>query len=284
MARTENDIYESLEARLRSNEVLSQILTDERDVAIYNQILHIVSGEIAILEQNNDLHNLTVQDQANNQIVGSLPWHGWVCVNIFQNGDTLVFDKETGQYKYNVQNDDLKIVDLASAESESSKVIIKTLKLDSEGNGEPLTAQEKTSLEAFWSKYIFNGVQYSIVSQEGDEVYLSATIEVNKDIIGTDGISQSDSESKPVEEAIKSFYTGYQTDNDFNSIFYIRSLEDAIQAVEGVINVVVNTCQIKPLGGSYEDVKATSLQKYTPAAGWLKEDSLNPLSDNLTYV
>ena len=282
MARTEQEIYDSWAARLAANSVLSVQLTDQRDSAIHNQIGHEVSGMIAILEQNNDLHNQTVEDRALSVIVPSLPWYGWATVNVFQSGDTLVFDKETGQYGYAVENDDRKIVDLAACEQEGSRVIIKALKLVADV-GTPLTGSEKTALEGFWQKYVTTGVFVQVVSQAGDEVDLKALIEVNPNIIGTDGVLVEDGTTRPVDVAITEFYTQYQTNNDFNSTFYIQDIERAILAVDGVVNVVINECNIKPLGGAYVDVIASSTRKYIPAAGWLQEDSLNPLSTNLTY-
>ncbi len=282
MARTEQEIYDSWAARLAANEILSVQLTDNRDSAIHNQIGHEVSGMIAILEQNNDIHNLTVEDRARSVIVPSAPWYAWASVNTFQAGDTLVFNKETGQYGYAVVNDERKIVDLAACEVEGSRVIIKVLKLVA-GVGTPLTGSEKTALDGFWSKYVTTGVFVQVVSQEGDEVDLKALIEVDTDIIGTDGVLVEDGTTRPVDVAITEFYTSYQSENDFNSTFYIQDVERAILAVNGVKNVVINACNIKPLGGSYVDVIASATRKYVPAAGWLKEDSLNPLSTNLTY-
>ena len=152
--------------------------------------------------------------------------------------------------------------------------------------GIPLSGTERTSLEGFWGAdgYVFTGTQVSVVSQAGDEVDLKANIEINADIISTSGVALSDGTTMPVEEAIKTFYTSYQTTNDFNSTLYIQDLERAILEVDGVINVVITACNIKPLGGLYSDVLASSLRKYTPLAGWLKEDSANLLVDNLTYL
>lgn len=283
MARTEEEIYDSLVARKDANAILSTKLTDTRDVAVFNNLFHIIAGEIAILEQRNDAHNLTVEDRALSIPAPVTPWFAWIAINTFQYGDSLVLNMDTGKYGYAVINEDRKIIDFAGSEEEGENVIVKCLKIVTDV-ATPLSGSEQTSLLAFYNKMSPPGTFVTVVSQEGDEVNLSATMEVDTNVIDKTGYLLSDGTTKPVEEAIEAYYVGYQTTNNFNTTFYLQDLEAAILAVNGVINVVVNICSIKPLGGSYVNVLISTLRKYTPAAGWLKEDSLNPLSSNLTYL
>jgi hypothetical protein len=280
MARTQKEIYESLIARKDANSVLSVQLTDAREIATYNQMLHLVAGEIALFEQNQDNHLKVVNDRAEEGVVGSVAWYGWSTKNVFQYSDTLIFSN--GFYGYAIENDLLKIVVFASSEAEGGRVILKCAKANSDGLATPLSAAEKTNLQGFWDKYSFQ-TPVSVVSQAGDEVYLQATIEYDANILSSTGQLLSDTDVYPVEDAINEFYSSFQIQGNFANIFYIRKLEDAVQAVPGVANLVITKCDIKPLGGDYNDILATSLKKYNSAAGWVQEDSLNPLSSNLTY-
>lgn len=279
-ARTFDEVKAALLANIASNATLQNLLTDTRTTAVYMQLLDIFAAEIVILEQNTVNYLRLVEDRAAASVVNSLPWYGWVTKNIFQVGDTLTFDFETGTYGYAAYSEDKKIVKYAAAEQEGSRIIIKALK-EVASVATVLSGGEVTALQNFWNKYTATGTFVEVRSQAADEVDLVCLIEVDTDIIDSTGLLIGSSPAEyPVQDVIDAFYIGFQTENDFNSTFYIQDLEKKILAVKGVKNIVITSCVATPSGGTPIDIFNSSRRKYVAAAGWLTEGS----GTSITYT
>jgi hypothetical protein len=59
---------------------------------------------------------------------------------------------------------------------------------------------------------------------------------------------------------------------------------DSIQAVEGVSNVVINTCQAKYGSLAYSNILLSTEQSYQSNAGYLTIDPAYPLATSITYL
>ena len=201
----------------------------------------------------------------------------------FQLGDTLEFID--GNVVYALEDDDKKIITLASADKENGFLVIKVAKLDVAGNAIPITPTEMISFKEYWSQKKFACTPLAFVSQVSDKAIIDYRIGVNATVINpTNGESLLTPGTFPVQDAINNFLETFQSEN-FSSIFRVMRLTDAIQAVSGVENAVAEDVQMKPDGGVYTDVLANTNEEYSAQAGYIAVSSAGgeTLNDTLTY-
>lgn len=216
----------------------------------------------------------------------------------FQYGDSLVvnsdetvytvkneFDEDVRVSKlhidYAVYDETKRIVKYCSVSEESGIVLVKCAKNDINNEPTELTALEKSGVEAYWNEKKDAGQSLQILSQPADEIHYSAFIKVDGQKISNTGESQTTPGTYPVVNAIKTYFK----ELDFAGELTLLKLEDAIQNIDGVLNVKSNVLKAKPSGETlYIDILQTSLNSYFSIAGYCKEDSLNPLSSNITYL
>jgi len=232
---------------------------------------HIVENEFEDLETDLEARKLEIP-------VGTLRWHAAETL-VYQHGDSLVIIDGVPQYA--VEDTSKQVVEVASATQQSGVVLIKAAKLDGSGNPIALSTLEKDGLTDYWVQKRFAGTGIQVISQDGDEMVVTADIYVDGQKISTTGESQTASGTYPVEDAIKDYWK----ELDFNGKFRVLNLVDAIQAVDGVKNVVVNGCLVKPYGAaSYINVMAATGRVHTAVAGYIIEDGTTGLSSSLTYI
>ncbi|MCS2592272.1 hypothetical protein [Bacteroides xylanisolvens] len=118
------------------------------------------------------------------------------------------------------------------------------------------------------------GVILSIQSIPADDIRINATIEVDPMVINASGIRLTDG-SKPVLAAINDYLKGIEYGGKFNK----TKLVDAIQRVEGVLDVELGECAAK--ASSATEYNVIKNNNYTAVAGCF---ILNSLETSLTYV
>jgi len=201
----------------------------------------------------------------------------------YQNGDALEFID--GNVVYAIEDDDKKIIKLASADKENGFLVIKVAKYDVAGNAIPITTTEMVSFKEYWSQKKFACTPLAFVSQESDKAIIDYRIGVNATVINpANGESLLTPGTFPVQDAINTFLETFQAEN-FSSIFRIMKLTDAIQSVEGVENVVAESVQIKPFDGVYTEVIDQVNEEYSAQAGYITVSTAagETLDDTLTY-
>jgi hypothetical protein len=290
MARTITDIYDELITEKENNAQLLALqpstdssqnllrdLTSTSKVAIWRLIFFVVAVGIWTFEKILDLHTAEIVEIQESLVTGTDQWYAEQA-KVFQLGDTLTWNGV--QYVYEVEDEDLQIVEYSSAITENGILRIKVAKDDGSGQPEKLSASELTSFEGYIDNIIFSGTLNSIISTDPDLLKIAANIVYDPLVLASDGSDVNDSASFPVEDAINN----YLYNLDFNGILRIIDLIDAIQLVEGVVNVIVTTLEAKPDGGTYADILSTTRQEYTSTAGYMNVDNGFPLSSQLTYL
>jgi hypothetical protein len=253
-------------------------LDNPSNAAIWLNLLSMFAAECFIVESEFEDLETDLNLRALEIPVGTLSWYA-AETKFFQYGDSLVVID--GVPQYSVVDETKRIVEVSSATLQSGFVLIKAAKLDVDDIPEPLSSIEKTALEQYWIEKRFAGESITIISQEGDVLKIIATIEVDGLKIATTGESQTEPGVYPVEDAI----LNYLKNLNFNGRFYRAQLENAIQAVDGVSNIVINTLQAKVTGGvDYVNILTASGQSYLAVAGYLIEDPDNLLRDTLIYT
>lgn len=187
----------------------------------------------------------------------------------FQYGYTLTLDSITKKYYYDVEDSDAQIVTSVAVIDQSGKGVIKVAK---EGPV-ALTASEKSALSSYIKKLQPLGSNIVLISQDADVIRLPLSIYY-------DPIIPLSTVQANVEEAINTYLSSLDFQTGKTGTFYTTYLIDAIQAVEGVVDVVAGVIQASQSNG----VLATISRKYAPVAGYLTVHPDYSLSDTLTFI
>jgi len=284
MAIIPRTIKEIEDAMLLDKESRSPLdgLDSTSQVAIWRNLIFSFAvasnlNEISMAEFQNE-----VEVRALEIPTGTARWYAAESLE-FQNGDTLEFID--GNVVYAVEDDELKIVVLASADKENGFLVIKVAKHDVAGNAIALTPTEMTSFKEYWSQKKFACTPLAFVSQESDKAIIDYRIGVNATVIDpSNGESLLNPGTFPVQDAINTFLETFQAEN-FSSIFKTIKLTDAIQSVSGVLNAVAEDIQMKPFDGVYTAVLDNANEEYSAQAGYITVSTTGgeTLNDTLTY-
>lgn len=257
-------------------------ITTTSDASVFRQLIRCIATAVNLHENAftslvNEVEALAARLQ-----VGTPRWYAAESL-LFQWGDTLIFDQ--GQVTYAVIDPEKQIVKLAAADTENGFLVLKVAALTPEGTARALTASELGGFIAYWSKKKFACTPLDFISQQGDIARIAYRIGVDVTVINpSDGTLLADPLRRPVEDAIVTFLRTYQG-RRFNSVFRIAELTDVIQKVDGVINPIPVSVQIKPFNGTFTDVIADVNDEYLSRSGFIVPDTAPDftLQELLTY-
>jgi len=255
-------------------------LTSTSATAIWNNIFNVTALSIKVHEDLWDIAQDEIEERAEEIQPGILQWYAAESLE-FQYGYDLVFNRTTKLIGYEVEDTAAQIVELAAADLINAQVTIRAAKL-SGGVAEKLATAELTSFENYWVKKRVAGTAISIISSDPDLMKCYLSVKYNPLILDNTGTLISDGVTKPVEDAVDDFLQDFQADN-FAGDMQVMKLVDAVQAAQGVTNVVATDIQAKKDGGTYADILATAEQTYSSYAGYIKIDPSFPLSGTITY-
>lgn len=281
MARTVKTIYQEM---LDEKTKYSQLngLTNNQDTAIWRTMFYVVAVVIATFEQLQDVFITELNKLAKTLPQGTIKWYTDMTFK-YQEGYEVIWNRITGRSEYPVEDETAQIIKVATAQKIGSKIVVKCAKDDGDGGIEELTTAQLSSVNAYMNAIQFAGPLVNVTSFPADRLKIRGDILVNKTLINVDGQSTADNEVYPVEDAINDYLTNLYLDN-FNSVFRLINLIDAIQAVPGVIDVKFGTVEARNYTASdYYDVFDSTFNTYTTFAGYMVIDSSFPLRDNLTY-
>lgn len=231
--------------------------------------VYVVAFVIWTLEQLWDVHKAEVETIAARAIAGTPRWYAHMAQQ-YQQGYLLTWNPATLKYEYAVDDPVSRIVKFSAVrESAGGLVFVKAAKQTLAGAPEPLTAPEKVSFTAYMNEIKTAGTPLLIISEVAD--LLKLDLDVHYDGIIPIATLQAD-----VETAITAYIEGLPFDGTFRKI----KLVDAIQQVEGVIDVKLNTVDAKFSSFPYAPVDLS----YISYAGHMKIDPAFPLSGAITYV
>lgn len=240
-------------------------------VSIESLILYIVAAAIWTLERLFDVHTAEVEDYIATMKPHSLRWYVEKA-KAFMYGVPLI----DGSDQYDTTNltdeqiAEKKIVTFAACTEANATLYLKVAK----AGPAPLTADEKAAFVAYLHEVKDAGVRIDVISEQGDYLKLDMVIYYDPLLINADGESKADG-AKVVEQAIKEYIENIP----FNGEFRKNELEDAIQAVDGVVMVEFNAAYHSETGA--EDTYDEVVPYCKPASGYFKFDNAD-LSD-VTY-
>ncbi|MBR1467464.1 MAG: hypothetical protein IJ606_02410 [Bacteroidaceae bacterium] len=241
-------------------------------VSIENILFFIVAACCHVLEVVFDQFRKDVEGRIATAVVASVPWYHRMAL-AFQYGDGLVLNERTQQYEYASIDEGKQVVKYAAVRDRGSSVQI-LVSGDENGCPKALSNDVLTVFKQYMNRVKVAGVVLNISSRESDELRVNATVYIDPLVLNTQGEKLADG-SMPVETAIEEHLKRIAYGGTFNK----TKLVDALQEVEGVVDVELGVCE-------YEDVEtgnwtAISSNNYTGDSGSYIAQGL---SERLTYV
>ena len=240
-------------------------------VSIENILFYIVAACSHVLEVLFDQFKADVDDKISRAVVASVPWY-YKIAKEFQYGDALVFNEATQQYVYEQENEKKRLVKYVAVRDRGTSVEILA---SAEAGGQPAILSEDvlTAFKQYLNRVKIAGVILSVRSLPADSISITATIRIDPLVIDRTGTRIEDG-SFVVENAVNAYLRNIIYGGTFNK----TKLVDAIQNVEGVLDVELHACKYSTDGMTYNDINGNN---YTAVSG-----SFSPvnLRNALVYV
>lgn len=244
-------------------------------VSLENILFFIVAACCHVLEVLFDQHKADVEEKISMAVVASVPWYYKMAL-AFQYGDSLVLNETTQQYEYATIDESKQVVKYAAVRDKGTSVQI-LVSGDEGGNPVALSNDVLAVFKQYMNRVKVAGVILNITSKPSDSLSITANITVDPLVLDESGALLADG-SKPVETAIREHLKHIIYGGTFNK----TKLVDAIQAVEGVIDVELGICQY--IDEDLEGWSTMDGNNYTGASGsyipYNLESSLNYVVQN----
>ncbi|MBD3748929.1 MAG: baseplate J/gp47 family protein [Sphingobacteriales bacterium] len=266
MARTIEEIQQQMLDEKALQTDLSA-LNSTSNTAIYKLWIYIQAVIIYYFEVLQDAFKAEVQSIIDNNQYGTRQW--WYdTTKAFQYGDLLSFINNV--YKYPVVDVTKQIIKYCSITDNGNSIQVKVAKqlID-----EPvqLTEDELNGVVDYLQDVRPAGTKVTVQSLSADLVKLNLNVFYNANV-GLPNVKIN------VEAAI----TNYLTNIQFDGVFYINKLIDAIQAVQGVVDGQVEVLEAAAKG--YGDSYVTFTNSFASKSGYFKIDPDFPLSTQINYL
>lgn len=214
-------------------------------VSTENILLHTVAACVYSLEAIFESFRTEIDQRIDANIVPSLSWYREEALK-FQLGDALVYDETTRTYKYAVTDSSKQKVKRCTVYDRGSSL---SMLVSGDEGGLPVKLGEDVLVpfREYISKIKIAGVIVNINSFDADTIKVRAKIQIDPLVMNSFGQNVI-SRAYPVEDAINAYVAANGTLNK-------TKLVDAIQAVDGVVDVTLEEVQAKTeLNPSYEVV------------------------------
>jgi hypothetical protein len=285
MARTLAQIYAaiiadkddqtSLQALVPNVDSQQQLITDMNStskVAVWRLLAYIVATAIWTHEVLFDLYSKEIDDKIANGIWGTARWYQTQSF-LFQYGDSLVYNQVKQRYEYPVIDTAKQIIKRCSiVESQNGLLLIKVAKFAQ--NPIPLSQPEKAAFTSYMQKIHFAGTWFQVITGNGDLLRIQYTI-VYDPIIPF----------AILQPKVISAINNYISNLAFDGVFRVVNLIDAIQSVEGVVDVIVPNDSVKTRLSTIAPFSVI-VANHKPYYGYFRIDSTagNTLNDTLNFI
>lgn len=279
MARSISEIKAQMVTAKNAETSLSG-LDSTSQTAIWNLWLYIQAVAINLFEQILDVLKIDVETQVSKAVPQTGAW-------LQQKGFEFQYSTTTPQeltytsnwtLEYPVINEDLRIITRCAVTTGNNKTV--QIKVAKGTTPEKLDSSELNAATSYFKLLGNAGVYYSVISVNGDFIEVDADIYYN-------GIYQP-----TIQQNVINSILNYLANIPFDGKVYVAGIEDAIQSVQGVVDVKLNNIYVRVASTSYAN-KSTlySLSnginglKYQPFSGYLKEEttSSHTFADTLNF-
>lgn len=280
MARTIQDIKRSMTDAFLADETLRERYgLQEGDtfegrfspVSLESILIYIVASAHYLLERLFDRHREEVSALVDQAVVATVPWY-YRMARAYQHGDRLELNAETMRYEYPAVDESKRLIKYAAVRDRGNSIQM-LVSGEQDGLPVPLPNDVLTAFEAYMKAIKTAGVVLSVSSLPADVLEITAEIQIDPMFISRQGKRLRDG-APVVEEAIRAYLKGIVYGGRYNK----TKLVDAIQAVEGVVDVVLSECYATAHGGERKLIQGNN---YTALSGSFLAPNL---SNTLTYV
>ena len=235
-------------------------------VSLESILFFVVAACCHVMEALFDRHREDVDDKISRAVVASVPWY-------YKISRQFQYDDATSQFRYPTLDESKQLVRYVAVRDRGTSIQI-LASADKDGLPVPLSNDVLTAFKQYMNRVKIAGVVLSIRSRPADSIQIRATVQIDPLIINTTGARNSDG-SRPVETAITAYLRGITYGGTFNK----TKLVDAIQGVEGVVDVVLSECLYKSAGDA--DYRTVAGNNYTAVGGSF---TTHGLQNSINYV
>lgn len=238
-------------------------------VSLESILFFVVASAHHVLERIFDRFREEVTEQINSSVVATIPWYHQQAL-AYQHGDSLELDEKTLKWGYPKRDESKQIIQYVAIKDHGGSIAVLVSK-DKGGLPEPLSPDELRAFKAYMNTIKIAGVVLSVRSLPADELSIEASIQLDPLVYLPSGVRIRDGK-KPIEEAIRSYLKGITYGGGFNK----NKLIDALQATEGVLDVLLGDCHATPSGGASRLIEGNN---YSARSGSFLASELR-----LTYI
>lgn len=244
MARTIQEIQQAMQADLEAQREGRPALSSSA-VAEWRLWVRVTAMGIHLFEVIHDQFRTEIDEAADKITPGTVRWYVEQCKR-FQNGHELLFDENTAQLYYAVDDPAARIIDVVAVTEGKERLSIKVAKLDDQGKIVPLTADELHNFTGYVDSIKFAGIETVTVSTNADQVRYNVEVFYDPAVPVT-----------TVRERVTEALDVFRNEQDFNSMLYRQKFVAAIMAVAGVVTADLKSMERK--GTSMESFEAVGV-------------------------
>lgn len=225
-------------------------------VSLENLLFYIVAACHYVLESIFEKFTQDVEQKISRAVVASIPWY-FDKAKAFQYGDALVLNPRTFGYEYAKVDTSKQLVKYVAVRDRGASI---EMLVSAGPNGKPIPLSDEvlTAFKHYINAIKIAGVVINVRTRKADELTIAVKVVVDPLKINRQGVDIASSE-KVVEHAIEN----YLADIVYGGTFNKTKLVDAIQRVDGVVDVVLGTCKYKA-GDEFKEIAGNN---YTAVGG-----------------
>lgn len=280
MARTIAQIKQQLLDAKNAQAKLST-LNSPSQVSYWNLWLFVQAVAISFFEQILDLYKLALEAIAAAAPVGTPIWVK-ARVLLFQydasNPQILGFDTTTFTVSYPVVDATKKIITQCSVLTDNNRIV--NIKVAKSSPPQALSAPELSALTSYCNVFKFAGVENEVISLPPDQVKIGARVYYDGQY------------SAVIQAAVITALNNYLAGIPFDGAIKVSGIEDAIQAVLGVNDVIIDDIVARddatPYGGGTILVQSSQvlIRIYNTVAGYIVGETTagQTFADTITLI
>ena len=225
-------------------------------VSLENLLFYIVAACHYVLESIFEKFTQDVEQKISRAVVASIPWY-FDKAKAFQYGDALVLNPRTFGYEYAKIDTSKQRVKYVAVRDRGASIEM-LVSTGQNGKPTPLSDEVLTAFKHYINAIKIAGVVINVRTRKADELSIAVKVVVDPLKINRQGVDIASSE-KVVEHAIEN----YLADIVYGGTFNKTKLVDAIQRVDGVVDVVLGVCKYKA-GDEFKEIAGNN---YTAVGG-----------------
>lgn len=267
MARSIAEIKKSMTDMFMSDATLRDIygLGDTQDfdsafsrVSLESIFFYIVASAVYVLETMFDRFTEEVESKISSAVLATIPWYHQICLE-YQHGDSMVFDEQTQQFRYSIDDASKRIIKFAACRDIGGGIYVLVAGSDDDGSPIALSNDVLSAFEAYLRNRKPAGVLLEVHSYNPDDIKLEMKVQYDPMILSSDGSLISDPSSRPIEDAVN----GYLSSIVYGGVFNKTRLVDAVQSATGVKDVVLTGASARPSGTVlFTDITGNNYQSF----------------------